>query len=39
MDKKYLFHTPPEQLWQRAVKDLGGRFAFVSHFPKELHSN
>ncbi|MFZ4772742.1 MAG: YqgE/AlgH family protein [Chlamydiia bacterium] len=39
MDQKYLFQTPPEQLWQKAVKDLGGRFTFVSHFPKELHSN
>ena len=39
MHKKYLFQTPPEQLWQKAVKDLGGRFTYVSHFPKELHSN
>jgi putative transcriptional regulator len=39
MDTKYLFQTSPEHLWQRAVKDLGGRFSYVSHFPKELHSN
>ncbi|GEM_PF-1428571 len=39
MEPKYLFQTPPEQLWQKAVKGLGGRFTYVSHFPKELTSN
>jgi putative transcriptional regulator len=39
MDKKYLFLTPPEQIWHKAVKDLGGKYSFICHFPKELNLN
>jgi putative transcriptional regulator len=36
---KYVFHTPPEKLWQELLRDMGGKYATLSMIPEDLSLN
>lgn len=36
---KYVFHTPPEKLWQSILRDMGGKYATLSMIPEDLTLN
>lgn len=35
----YIFHVPPDKLWQRLLRDMGGRYAALSLIPEDLSLN
>jgi len=37
--KKLVFETPPEEVWQIALRDMGGKFASLSMIPEDLSLN
>lgn len=37
--EKYIFHTPPEKLWQTLLRDMGGKYATLSMIPEDLSLN
>jgi len=36
---KHIFETPPEQLWQELLRELGGKYATLSMIPEDLSLN
>ena len=36
---KYIFETPPKDLWQTVLRDMGGNFAAISMIPEDLTLN
>lgn len=37
--KEYIFDVPPEQLWQKLLRDMGGKYATLSMIPEDLTLN
>ena len=37
--QRYVFHVPPEKLWQQLLRDMGGRYASLSMIPEDLSVN
>lgn len=37
--EKYIFHTPPEKLWQQLLREMGGKYAALSMIPEDLSLN
>ena len=37
--KKYIFDVPPEKLWQKLLRDMGGKYAALSVIPEDLSLN
>lgn len=35
----YIFHTPPEKLWQSLLREMGGKYATLSVIPEDLSLN
>lgn len=35
----YIFHVPPEKLWQTLLRDMGGKYAALSIIPEDLSLN
>jgi putative transcriptional regulator len=35
----HIFHTPPEQLWQQLLREMGGKYATLSMIPEDLSLN
>lgn len=38
-NKKHIFHTPPEKLWQTLLREMGGKYATISMIPEDLSLN
>jgi putative transcriptional regulator len=36
---KYVFHTPPQNIWRTILQDMGGNFAAMSMIPEDLTLN
>lgn len=37
--RRYIFHVPPEKLWQTILRDMGGKYATLSMIPEDLSVN
>lgn len=35
----FIFHTPPEKLWQTLLREMGGKYATLSMIPEDLSLN
>lgn len=38
-NEKYIFHTPPEKLWQQLLIDMGGKYSSLATIPEDLSVN
>lgn len=38
-NEKFIFHTPPEKLWQHLLREMGGKYASLSMIPEDLSLN
>lgn len=38
-DQNYVFHTPPDKLWQQVLRDMGGKYTTLSMIPEDLNLN
>jgi len=36
---RYIFHVPPEKLWQTLLREMGGKYASLSLLPEDLSVN
>jgi putative transcriptional regulator len=36
---KHVFETPPEKIWQRVLREMGGKYATLSMIPEDLSLN
>lgn len=38
-NQDYVFQTPPDKLWQKVLRDMGGKYATLSMIPEDLDLN
>ncbi len=37
--ERFLFHVPPDRLWQTLLREMGGKYATISMIPEDLSLN